>query len=687
MRDQQNESEMSNDGAEDRALDAFLTEAFGGPSPPDLSDRVLARLYNQPLPTPAAVSVHKPNNERPRRNLGALLSLVAAIAAALAVAVALREPPARPGGPGLASEQDAEQGAQADDSRSAEDKQQPAAAATNRGRTPSQSTADETEATTDPTSLPEAFAVTPPNRRRPLSMETVPFGANAVAARSETETAWTKTPRAEPQPPAAIGKELELRFQQAWEHLAVQPTAAAEPAEIAGRLRERLSIDAAPGQATDASAIARLARSQEASETIARRLLVELLGPAWQRLKTEPRQTLTQFVSYAIQTGQPFDETIEQLFVGGNLPSAHDASQVWLTSLAGERSVPITQQVGHGLLDLDLGCARCHDHPIDSQIHQQDFWGLAAVFENGLQYSRGKAGEPVVEPTASSPTPKGLFYELQDGRQRVALPAMPAQWLDLQPEAGDAPESLTGLDAVAEQWRDNPRLARSLVNRVWSAVYGRPLTGAVSDPDAPPHEAHFVELRDYLAAQTRAHDFSLADLVSWVVTAPPMRRSVVLEPLSDRAAFASDEQLAKAEFLHRTFAGFDSSPSELRFEGLLSMASRWNGGGAIQSLPALAQPIDSDANIVVPQRPSDAERLEKWLRASFPESQGTDTDLPAQWLASIDDFDQQAKHLYYAAGFWKPSEKQLRAATELNESAGNSGIALKQLWWALRKSR
>ncbi len=719
MRDKQNERQLSSDRAEESALVAFLTEAVGGPAPPDLSAEIMRRFHapagdtelRPPAPTP--LNPRTPANRQ--RNLAALVSLVAAIAAVVLVVVTLRNTPPQSPRPEVASDlrpapvasdnaSVSDNALAADNTLPAEGSGPPRIAASPDGSSRPADGALAGKSGTQASPRPDGgtaqpippqgtggaasdSAVAGSPRPRPRSMGSAPFAASDAPASALAEVASKNPARSEPQSADQIAQQLRQQFDLAWQHLGVAPTPAVGNDEVARRIGQWLEVPVTAEQAADPQAVAALLRSSEARSAVSRRLLSQLLGPAWPRVQPEPKQTLVRFVAQSLAEGQRFDVLTQQLFVGSDGDAARNASAAWLSALAGERSVPVTQQVGHALLDMDLACARCHDDPIDSQIRQQDFWALAAVFENGLQYSRNQSGEPLVLATTQAEPPKGQFFELPDGRQRVALPAMPPAWLDLQIDAAAGGTALPDLSSVSAQWQDNPRLARSLVNRVWTAVYGRPLTGAVSDPDAPPSEEHFIQLRDYLAAQTRAHDFDLAALFSWVLTAPPMHRTVVLEPLSDRAAFASDEQLAHAEFMHRTFAGYESAPAKLSFSGLLSMASRWNGGGTIESLPALAQPSASDAAFTPPKLPSDAERTENWLRASFPEKASATAQLPAQWLGSIDSFEQQARHLYYAAGYWKPSDNQMQAARELEASAADPAIALKQLWWALRNSR
>ncbi|WP_153555343.1 DUF1549 domain-containing protein [Roseimaritima sediminicola] len=700
---------MNPSSAEDAALRAFLTEALGGASPPDLSEQILHRLSDSSADPakPADCEVLSPNPLGTRKTpLAAAAALIVAVAAVLLALLTLQPQadPERPHpvaqSPNGQSPNGQSPNGQSPDEQSPiaqnPDEQNPngQSPGANSPETAPRVAQADADAQPDPSGLAAAAedaAAQPAPRSRQLPMQETPFAPAARVASEQAVVDFERAPRVPPHDAQQIAAELNRRFEQAWKQLGVEPTAEVSQDEVAQRISRWVGTDVSPSSASDPAALAEVLRGRAASESAAERLLAQLLGSAWRRLPAERQQVLSGFIAQTYSGQQRFDVAAQQLVVGGTDQRVQRASAIWLTSLAGERSVPVTQQIGHAVLDLDLACARCHDDPLDSQIRQQDFWGLAAVFQNGLRYSRSQSGEPLVQAVSESERQKGQFFELPDGRQRVALPGVPPQWLDLQVSAptGEEPAGrvLKDLQTLVAQWRDNPRLAKALVNRVWNAVYGRPLTGSTADPEAPPHEEHLVQLRDYLAAQTRAHDFDLARLTAWVLTAPPMHRAAVLEPLSDEAAFASDQQLARADFLHRTFAGYQPQPVKLRFGSLLDLVSRWNGRGTIESVPALAQPAASSGSFVPLQAPSEAELTENWLRTSFPERGNAAAPLPAQWLGAIEDFEQQARHLYYAAGYWKPSGRQLKAAAELRESTGDDDAALKQLWWVIRNSR
>lgn len=143
--------------------------------------------------------------------------------------------------------------------------------------------------------------------------------------------------------------------------------------------------------------------------------------------------------------------------------------------------------VGRFFMGMRLGCANCHNHPLDKWT-QDDYHGLAAVFarlERGRNVqvaSRGavtnlRTGEPAV------PRVPGERYLNSDGDHRVEF----ANWL-------------TGTE--------NHYFARATVNRLWRAMFGRGLVEPTDDlRDTNP--ATHPELLDRLAKDFAKHGYDI----------------------------------------------------------------------------------------------------------------------------------------------------------------------------------
>lgn len=134
-----------------------------------------------------------------------------------------------------------------------------------------------------------------------------------------------------------------------------------------------------------------------------------------------------------------------------------------------------------------LACANCHDHPLDRWT-QNDYHGLAAIFarvERGREVRLGERGG-VSHPKTGEP----------------AVPRIPGE-RDLSGAADPRVELAEWL--ISE---DRSLFARSMVNRIWQAMFGRGLVEPVDDLRATNPPTH-PQLLDALAEDLVSHGYSI----------------------------------------------------------------------------------------------------------------------------------------------------------------------------------
>lgn len=159
--------------------------------------------------------------------------------------------------------------------------------------------------------------------------------------------------------------------------------------------------------------------------------------------------------------------------------------------------------VGQFFLGVRLGCANCHNHPLDKWT-QDDYHGLAAVF---ARLSRGRTVEM---------TPRGSVTNLRTGE--AATPRIPGEY-DLDPSANNL--------APIAQWltgSEERTFARATVNRIWQAMFGRGLVEPIDDMrDTNP--ATHPELLDRLAQDFIDHRCSLRHTLRTIALSQTYGRS------------------------------------------------------------------------------------------------------------------------------------------------------------------
>ncbi|HJZ92259.1 MAG TPA: PSD1 and planctomycete cytochrome C domain-containing protein [Gemmataceae bacterium] len=191
-----------------------------------------------------------------------------------------------------------------------------------------------------------------------------------------------------------------------------------------------------------------------------------------------------------------------------------------------------------GFLGLTVACARCHDHKFDP-IPTTDYYSLAGIFsssdykEHVLTPEGGIDEKAVQEPTdkmakdKKKDPRKPVIHSLAEGAKtadlKVHIRGNPATLGEDAPRrfltvlAGDDPPRFAKGSGRLELARavaskDNPLIARVIVNRLWAWHFGRGIVGTPSNFGALGERPTHPELLDYLAARFMAEGWSIKTL-------------------------------------------------------------------------------------------------------------------------------------------------------------------------------
>lgn len=177
----------------------------------------------------------------------------------------------------------------------------------------------------------------------------------------------------------------------------------------------------------------------------------------------------------------------------------------------------MAENVSQAFLGLSIGCAKCHNHPLEKWTNDQ-YYAFANLF------SRVRA--------------KGWGGDSRNGDGKRTLVTVSSGEL-IQPRTGQ-PQAPAALDQPAIEFDDpsdrrqhladwlvskqNPLFARSITNRVWSKYMGVGLVEDVDDMRASnpaSNEKLLAALADYLTA----NDFDLKALMRQILTSQAYQRS------------------------------------------------------------------------------------------------------------------------------------------------------------------
>jgi hypothetical protein len=174
----------------------------------------------------------------------------------------------------------------------------------------------------------------------------------------------------------------------------------------------------------------------------------------------------------------------------------------------------VAESVAQTFLGTRIGCARCHNHPLE-RYTQDDFYHFAAFFSR-VQLQRHDSKE--------EPTRLELRLKTQDNKPYPAAVRQPRTSAMLAPQSLDRAKIAVAAAADPRQelvrWMTdpkNPAFAEAMVNRVWKRFLGTGLVEPVDDLRAtnPPSNP---ELMEPLRQEFVTHGYDIKHLVRLILT-------------------------------------------------------------------------------------------------------------------------------------------------------------------------
>lgn len=216
----------------------------------------------------------------------------------------------------------------------------------------------------------------------------------------------------------------------------------------------------------------------------------------------------------------------------------------------------MAENVSQAFLSLSIGCAKCHNHPLEKWTNDQ-YYSFANLFARVR--AKGWGGD------ARNGDGKRTVYVMAKGdliQPRTGRPQPPAP-LDGEPIPADSTADRRELLADWLTSPENPYFTKAIANRVWAAYFGIGLVNSVDDMRVsnPPSNPQLMEaLADFLVE----HDYDLKALMRLILTSETYQRTSVALPENkdDRKHFSRYyPRRLMAEVLHDAIAGITDIPS------------------------------------------------------------------------------------------------------------------------------
>jgi hypothetical protein len=205
------------------------------------------------------------------------------------------------------------------------------------------------------------------------------------------------------------------------------------------------------------------------------------------------RKQITTWLYSALQTNMPFNQFVSQLINPVTNSEGFTKGIVWrgVVNASQTPQMQAAQNISQVFMGVNLKCASCHDSFVND-FTLADSYGLAGVYADGpLEMVRCD------KPTGKKADLKFIYPELGD----------------ISPDA-DKPTRLKQLAEIITK-RDDGRLTRTLVNRIWQRLMGR---GLVEPVDEMEKTAWNQDLLDWLAEDFAAHNYDVKFLIARIMT-------------------------------------------------------------------------------------------------------------------------------------------------------------------------
>ena len=336
------------------------------------------------------------------------------------------------------------------------------------------------------------------------------------------------------------------------------------------------------------------------------------------------------------------------------------------------------ESVATNLLDADVACARCHDSPVDGRIAQHDYWSFASLF--------------------SPPGRPALFYELGDGRQKVAERRLPSPWFapadkeTVRRASEKFSSHASARSLFADSLIGSRTLAGAIANRVWKVGLGEEMTPPASDPFVAPRNDELLNSHEQLTKLLVTNRFDVRAIARLVMASEAMARGETELSKNGQWHLADNARLKTHAAAVRAFAAQRPALPRWRQQDLVAFVSSRIGNGPRQlgdSDSVLAQPLiegDSSSSKAANSKSPEAE-AEEQLWATWIADQDLLRD---SWLHWIKDDKQRHDHVYYAMNQSPRTDDagllvELQSLTE--ESPPAIYAATDRLLWVLRNAR
>jgi hypothetical protein len=403
---------------------------------------------------------------------------------------------------------------------------------------------------------------------------------------------------------------------------------------------------------------------------------------------------LQKYLRDAIQANKPYDKIVQELIAatGSGQPGAADFNGAanFLLASQNEDATLATARTSRIFLGQQLQCAQCHDHPFNDGRQQHQFWAMNAFFRQMAVEKNGNAARLVnrdFRGESGDVEEADVFFEQRNGQMKVAYPAFV--------DGTEIPRSglVSEVDRRAELARmiaASDDLSRAMINRTWAHFLGYGFTRPIDDMGAHNAPSH-PEVLERLAKEFKAHGYNTKSLLRWVALSEPFGLSSKIQSNN----LADAPQMGTAPLFSHYYTR--QMQAEELYDSLIAASQIAKAGGSqadqdkarLAWLGQFSQSLKTDEgdeehsfNGTIPQSLMmlNGQLMQDAISSEHSALLKRVADSKMQPLEKIE-------HLFLAAVARKPVERELKVARQLIATHdGDVNAALSDVWWALLNS-
>ncbi|MDB5388238.1 MAG: hypothetical protein JWM11_3884 [Planctomycetaceae bacterium] len=248
------------------------------------------------------------------------------------------------------------------------------------------------------------------------------------------------------------------------------------------------------------------------------------------------------YLLQACQENRPWDQLFKEMFLTVDGDPAKKGALMFIKSRVRDID-DLTNDTSKLFFGVSINCAKCHDHPLVVDWHQDHYYGMYAFFNRSYLNKRNQLAERnegLVKFKTTAGVEKQAKYMFLTGSS-IDEPPPPMltddQKKELAKQQKEDDEKKEGppppapsfsararMVELALKAEENRFFSRSIVNRIWARLLGRGLVMPLDQMHSENPPSH-PELIDWLARDLVTHGYDLKRLIRGIVLSQTYSRS------------------------------------------------------------------------------------------------------------------------------------------------------------------